>query len=71
MHVFINGVSVIGIENGEYLITDREWECYKKVTRKEFIEELKNLSWVCLTSWSKELREQYLKLVDYCNKLEN
>lgn len=71
MHLFINGVSVMGIENGEYLITNEEWECYKTCSRKEFIEELKKFSWVCLTSWDKELREEYLKLVDYCKELED
>ena len=70
MHLFLNGVSVMGIENGKYYITNKEWECYKECSRKEFIEELKNMSWVCLTTWDKELREQYLQMVDVCKGME-
>ena len=66
----MNGVGIMTIENGKYYITNEEWECYQECTRNEFIEELKKMSWVCLTSWDKELRQQYLDLVDYVKESE-
>lgn len=65
MTLMMNGVGIMTIENGKYYIINEEWECYQECTRNEFIEELKKMSWVCLTSWNKELRQQYLDLVDY------
>lgn len=70
MTLMMNGVGVMTIENGKYYITDEEWECYKECSRNDFIEELKKMSWVCLTSWSEELRQQYLDLVDYVKESE-
>ena len=70
MTLMMNGVGIMTIENGKYYITNEEWECYQECTRNEFIEELKKMSWVCLTSWDKELRQQYLDLVDYVKESE-
>lgn len=70
MTLMMNGVGVMTIENGKYYITNKEWECYQECTRNEFIEELKKMSWVCLTSWNKELRKQYLDLVDYVKEIK-
>lgn len=69
--LFANGVEIIRIENNEYYISTEEngWEYLKEVTRDEFIEELKKISWVCLTSWSKKLKQEYLDLVEYTNKI--
>lgn len=41
----------------------------KQVDRKQFIEELKKYSWTCLTSWDKNLRQQYLDLIDYVKEM--
>ena len=65
MELFMNGAGIMKADNGKYYIVDEEWECYKGCTKNEFIEELKKMSWVCLTTWNKELRQQYLDLVDY------
>lgn len=68
--LMMNSGGVMAIIDNEYYIVDETWGCYKKCTRNEFIEELKKMSWVCLTSWDKELRQQYLELVDYTNNLK-
>lgn len=62
---------VLKVENNNYYIVDDTFGCYKKVDKKEFIEELKKMSWVCLTCWDKKVRDDYLKLVDYVNKKES
>lgn len=67
--LMMNGVGVMAIIDGKYYITDKEWECYIGCTREEFIEELKKMSWVCLTSWDKELKKDYLELVEYCKEI--
>ena len=41
-----------------------------KCSKEDFIEELKKLSWVCLTSWSGDLRQEYLDLVDYVKEIK-
>ena len=65
MELFMNGWSILKIDGDLYYITDEKFGVYKQVDRKEFIEELKRVSWVCLTTWDKTLRQQYLDLVDY------
>ena len=72
MELFMNGCGIMKAEKNEFYVTNEEygWEYYKKVTINEFIEELKKMSWVCLTSWDKEFRQQYLDLVEYTYKLE-
>ena len=70
MELFMNGCGYMKAENGKYWITDNEWEVYIGCSRNEFIKELKAMSWVCLTTWDKELRQQYLDLVDYVKGLE-
>jgi len=67
MELFINGTGILKAENGKYYITDDEWEVYKKVNKNDFIKELNKYAYVCLTSWDKELKKQYLDLVDYVN----
>ena len=69
MELFSNE-SVMKAENGKYWITDETYGVYKRCSRNEFIEELKKMSWVCLTSWSKEYRQQYLDLVNYVKECE-
>ena len=63
--LMMNGEGVMSIKDGKYYITNDEWGCYQECSRKEFIEELKNMSWVCLTSWDSQLRQDYLDLVKY------
>lgn len=72
MELFDSIGGVMKIENGEYYILNEVsgYECYVKCTRNEFIEELKRMSWVCLTSWDKGYRQQYLDLVDYVKESE-
>ena len=70
MELFMNGSGYMKVENENYYIVDDEWEYYKSCTKNEFIEELKKLSWVCLTTWNKELRQQYLDLVEYTKNID-
>jgi hypothetical protein len=69
-NLFIDGASVLMIKDGKYYAVneDTDWDYMKEVSRNDFIAELKRYSWCCLTSWDKELREQYLKMVDLCDK---
>ena len=71
MSLFINGAEDLRIENNKYYVVneDTDWDYMKEVSRNDFIQALKRYSWVCLTTWSKDLREEYLKLVDYCKEL--
>lgn len=68
--LFMNGVGVMAVIDNKYYLEDYEFGCYKGCTRNEFIEELKNVSWTCLSSWSRDLRKQYLDLVDYVNNMK-
>lgn len=68
MNLFMNGVEILRVENNKYYI-DAE-ECLQEVSKREFIDELNNMAWVCLTSWNKELRQQYLDIVDYVNNVK-
>jgi hypothetical protein len=70
MELMFNGAGVLKVEDGKYYIVDEVYEVYKQVDKKEFIEELKQMSWVCLTSWDAGLRKQYLDLVDYVKESE-
>jgi hypothetical protein len=70
MELFFNGAGILKAEKGKYYIVDDVWEVYKEVDREEFIEELKKMSWVCLTTWDKGLRYDYLKLVDYVKEMK-
>lgn len=65
MELIFNRAGILKAEKGKYYIVDDVWEVYKEVDRKEFIEELKKMSWVCLTSWDRKLKYDYLGLVDY------
>ena len=70
--LMINGMGVIAIIDNKFYITNDVpgYECYIEVNKNKFIEELKQLSWVCLTSWDKELKQQYLEFVDYVKEVE-
>ena len=64
-----NGAGQLAIIDGKYYIVDEQWECYKECTRNEFIQELNKYAYTCLTSWDKQLRQDYLDLVDYCEEM--
>ena len=64
--LMFNGAGIMAIIDNKYYIVDETWECYKGCTRDEFIEELNKYSYTCLTSWNKQLRQDYLDLIEYC-----
>ena len=66
--LFIGCEEALRVENKTYY--KEEDDFMVKCSRDEFVEELKKLSWVCLTSWSGDLREEYLDLVDYVKESE-
>lgn len=70
MELMFNGMGILKIENKNYYIVDSEWEVYKKVDRDEFIKELNKFAYVCLTSWDKKDRKNYLEFVDYVEECE-
>lgn len=72
MKLFMNGAECMEVENGKYYIANEEtdWDYMKECTRNEFIRELKEMSWVCLTTWDKELTKQYLDLVNYVKEMK-
>lgn len=70
MELIFNGMGILKIENGRYYIVDDTWEVYKQVDREEFIKELNKFAYVCLASWDKQDRNNYLKLVDYLKENE-
>ena len=43
--------------------------CMKEVTYTEFKEFLKEISYVCLTSWNKELQKRYVEFVQYFHSI--
>lgn len=68
--LFMNGAGILKIDNDNFYIVDDDDEFYIKVNKETFIEELKRLSWVCLTTWNKELKEDYLDIVNYVKELK-
>lgn len=68
--LFMNGVGIIAVIDNKFYIEDETWGCYKECSKNEFIEELKKLSWVCLTTWNKDLKKDYLELVDIVKELK-
>ncbi len=70
IELFNNGVGIMSIIDDKFYVEDEEWGCYKEVTIKEFIESLKAISYVYLTTWDKEVKNKYLELVEYTRKLE-
>lgn len=58
--LFINGGENFRIENGEFFISD--WDVLKKVTKQEFVNELKKCDWI-LQGWNKELKNDYIKML--------
>lgn len=71
-HIMVDGGEALRIENGHYYILDEStgYDIMIETTRNEFIKELKRYSWLCLTTWDKQLKKDYLELVDYCKSLE-
>lgn len=69
--LMMNGVGVMAIIDNKFYIEDEQWGCYKGCSKNEFIEELKKMSWVCLTSWDEELKNSYLDLVKYTHNIED
>lgn len=61
----INGGENFRIENGEYFVSvwDGDWDFMKKVTKTEFVEELKKCDWI-LTGWNKDLKNDYIKMLE-------
>ena len=70
--LFMNGVSIAMVNKDEntYWIEDEEWEVYKGVSRQEFIEYLKKISYTCLTTWDRQLKYDYLELVDMVKEMK-
>lgn len=64
MSLFINGGENFRIENGEYFVSawDGDWDFMKKVTKQEFVDELKKCDWT-LEGWNKELKNDYIKML--------
>lgn len=64
MSLFINGGENFRIENGEFFVSDwdGDWDIMKKVTKQEFINELKKCDWI-LDGWNKELKNDYIKML--------
>lgn len=60
MSLFINGGENFRIENGEFFVSD--WDVLKKVTKQEFVNELKKCDWI-LKGWNKELKNDYIKML--------
>lgn len=59
--LFINGGESFRIDNGDYYVSD--YDCLKKVTKQEFVKELKKCDWI-LTGWNKELKNDYIKMLE-------
>lgn len=54
-------------EKTRFLICDDDI-CMKEVTYSEFKNFLKDISFVCLTSWNKDLQKKYIEFVQYFGK---
>ena len=51
-----------------FLICDDDI-CMREVTYTDFKEFLKKISYVCLTSWNKELQKKYIEFVQYFHSI--
>lgn len=68
--LFINNeVARIEIEGNNIRFLLANNECLYEVTYSEFKEFLKDISFVCLTSWNKDLQKNYIEYVQYFSKL--
>lgn len=56
-------------DNKTWLLICDDSVCMREVTYTEFKEFLKEISYVCLTSWNEELQKRYIEFVQYFNKL--
>lgn len=66
----LDGRECLRIQDGKYyILVEDVYDIMEEVERDRFIEELKRYSWICLTSWDKQLRQDYLDLIDYCEGL--
>ena len=68
--LMMNGVGVMAIIDNKFYIENEEWGCYKECSKNDFIEELKKMSWVCLTTWDEDLKKDYLNLVNYVKEMK-
>ena len=68
--LFMNGVGVMAVIDNEFFIEDELLEGYKQVNKDMFIEQLKKMSYVCLTSWDEKTRQDYLDLVNYVKEMK-
>lgn len=51
-----------------FLVCDDD-VCMREVTYSEFKNFLKDISFVCLTSWNEDLQKRYIEFVQYFSKL--
>lgn len=73
MNLFINGISDFAIEetpNGtnyfvsDSYLTNNPFGVFISTTKEVFEENLRKVDWI-LTGWNKELRQDYLKMIEY------
>ena len=69
MKSLIINAEVARIEAGRLLVVTDDGNAMREVTPAEFKEFLKEISYVCLTSWNEELRNNYIEFVQYFDKL--
>lgn len=55
-------------EKTRFLICDDDI-CMREVNYAEFKEFLKSISYVCITSWNKDLQSKYIEFVQYFDEL--
>ena len=56
-------------ENKTWFLICEDDICMREVTHSEFKEFLKQISFVCLTSWNEDLQKRYIDFVQYFSKL--
>lgn len=56
-------------ENKTWFLICKDDVCMMEVTYREFKEFLKEISFVCLTSWNDDLQKRYIDFVQYFSKL--
>ena len=66
----INGEVARITNDNKFYILDYDYNILRQVNKKEFINFLKDISWVCLTTWSKDLQKKYIEFVNYTNNLK-
>lgn len=56
-------------ENKTYFLICDDDICMREVTYTEFKDFLKDISFVCLTSWNKDLQKRYVEFMQYFNSI--